>query len=76
MRFVSVVQQVLYVAPLQRDLSDVLITRVMRGADGSTDHRMLRSKLKLTLEPAKRCEAPRTRKINVRALAGETADEY
>lgn len=40
-----------YVITRQRDIRDVRITRVMRGADCWTDHMMLRSKFNLQFKP-------------------------
>lgn len=38
-----------YVIVRRRDLSEVLVTRVMRGAQGWTDHRLIRSRLKINI---------------------------
>ncbi|XP_076036407.1 uncharacterized protein LOC143022192 [Oratosquilla oratoria] len=43
-----------YVIVRQRDISEVLITRVMRGAEASTDHRLVRSILRLKIRPITR----------------------
>ena len=59
-----------YVLVRQCDLVDVMITRVMRGADCGTDHRMVRSKLKLQLRRPTRNTAP-ARKLNVAALRSD-----
>ncbi|CAH1233287.1 Hypp666 [Branchiostoma lanceolatum] len=40
-----------YVVTRQRDSSDVLITRVMSGADCWTDHRLVRSKCRIYIPP-------------------------
>lgn len=55
-----------YVIVRSRDLQDVTITRVMRGAECQTDHRMVRSVLKLVVKPPvnKRTLQP-VRKLNV-----------
>ena len=42
-----------YVITRQKDLSEVLNTRVMKGADYSTDHILVRSKLTFTRRKAK-----------------------
>ena len=57
-----------YVIVRQRDTEDVRITRVMRGADATTDHMLLRTKLKLIIRQAKRREAAKAR-VNVGRLA-------
>ncbi|XP_076041849.1 uncharacterized protein LOC143025728 [Oratosquilla oratoria] len=56
-----------YVIVRQQDRKDVLITKVMRGADCWTDHRLVRTKLRLHLRPPAR-KVPPTKKINVAAL--------
>ncbi|XP_063634609.1 uncharacterized protein LOC134805232 [Cydia splendana] len=43
-----------YVIVRKRDIQDVLITRAIRGAEGWTDHRLIRSKLKITLKAPRR----------------------
>ena len=40
-----------YVIVRRRDLNEVQITRAMRGAECSTDHRLARSTLRLTVRP-------------------------
>ncbi|XP_050675965.1 uncharacterized protein LOC126972906 [Leptidea sinapis] len=40
----------------RRDLRDVLITRAMRGAQGWTYHRLIRSRMKLYYKPPRRAE--------------------
>ena len=49
-----------YIIVRQRDLDDVRITRVMRGADCSTDHRMVRSEISMRVRPPirRRAAAP------------------
>ncbi|KAK3869758.1 hypothetical protein Pcinc_024986 [Petrolisthes cinctipes] len=43
----------------QKDHKDVMITRTMRGADGGTDHRLVRKKLNLKIRPPVcRCAPP------------------
>lgn len=56
-----------YIITRQSDLKDVMITRSMRGADGGTDHRLVRAKLNLKIRPPMRRCAPRAR-LNIRAL--------
>ena len=59
-----------YLLVRQKDLSDVRITRVMRGADCWTDHRLVRSKLSLQLRPRSRRTAKQpSKRLNVRALS-------
>ncbi|XP_049869331.1 uncharacterized protein LOC126369082 [Pectinophora gossypiella] len=43
-----------YVIVRKRDLSEVLTTRAMRGAQGWTDHQLVRSKLRLQLRTPRR----------------------
>ena len=43
-----------YVIVRRRGLNGVQITRVMRGAECSTDHRIIRSTLRLTIRPPAR----------------------
>ena len=50
----------------RRDLNEVQITRAMRGAECSTDHRLIRSILRLTVRPPARRQKPR-HKLNVHA---------
>lgn len=45
-----------YIIVRRRDLKDVLITRAMRGAQGWTDHRLIRSKMRLNYKPPRRAE--------------------
>ena len=40
-----------YVIVRKRDLQDVMITRVMRSAECWTDHRLVRSTMKLMIRP-------------------------
>ena len=56
-----------YVIVRRRDVKDVLITRAMRGADGWTDHRLVRTILQLRIRPPMRRQAPKKR-ININAL--------
>ena len=59
-----------FVITRQSDLKDVTITRSMRGADGGTDHRLVRTKLNLKIRPPIRRCAPPAR-LNIRALQDE-----
>lgn len=56
----------------QRDVSDVKITKVMRGACGDTDHCMVRSIMRLRLKPRQRRQAPVPR-LNVTSLRDANA---
>ena len=51
----------------QRNCKEVLHTRVMRGADCWTDHRLVKTTLRLTIRPPQRKQAPR-RKVNIQSL--------
>ena len=55
-----------YVIVRRRDLIEVQITRAMRGAECSTDHRLIRSSLRLTVRPPARRLKSR-HKLNVHA---------
>lgn len=58
-----------YVIVRRRDIRDVVITRVMRGAECQTDHMMLRCKLKMSIKPfARKTNAQTVRKLNVAPL--------
>ena len=58
-----------YVITRQKDRSDVLDTRVMRGADCATDHSMVRSKLALRIRPPRnKSKGKPPSKLNVRKL--------
>ena len=48
-----------YVIVRRRDMNEVQITRAMRGAECSTDHRLIRSTLRLTVRPPARRQKPR-----------------
>ena len=56
-----------YIITRKADSRDFLITKVMRGADGCTDHRMVRSKLRVHLRTPVRKSAP-SAKLNVGSL--------
>ena len=61
-----------YVITRQKDLNDVLDTRAMRGADCSTDHIMVRSKIAFTLRKAKiKTRGNSAYKLNVGKLRNE-----
>ena len=55
-----------YVIVRRRELNEVQITRAMRGAEYSTDHRLIRSILRLTVRPPARRQKPR-HTLNVHA---------
>ncbi|XP_033109346.1 craniofacial development protein 2-like [Anneissia japonica] len=58
-----------YVLTRRADIKDVCSTRALRGADCHTDYRMIRTKLKLTVDPPRRKTAPKpTKHLNVAAL--------
>lgn len=63
-----------YVIVRRKDMRDVMITRSMRGADGWTDHRLVRSVLKLRIRPPVRKQASRPR-LNIRALHNKDKSE-
>lgn len=45
-----------YVIVRRSDIKDVLITRAMRGAEGWTDHRLIRSQMRLHYKPPRRAQ--------------------
>ena len=55
-----------YVIVRRRDLNEVQITRAMRGAECSTDHRLTHYILRLTVRPPARIQKPR-HELNVHA---------
>ncbi|CAB3987233.1 Hypothetical predicted protein, partial [Paramuricea clavata] len=58
-----------YAIVRQRDLKDVCITQAMCGAECQTDHRMVRMKLKMIIQPQRRKVAFKdVRKLNVDRL--------
>ena len=64
-----------YVITRQKDLHDVLDTRVMRGADCATDHNMIRSRLAFQIRrQRKKTKGKPTPKLNVNKL--KTAECY
>ncbi|XP_076057203.1 uncharacterized protein LOC143034739 [Oratosquilla oratoria] len=56
-----------YVIVRRNDIKDVKITRAMRGADGCTDHRLVRSILHLKIRPPTRRQAPK-KHLDLKAL--------
>ena len=58
-----------YILVRQEDRSDVRVTKSMCGADCWTDHRLLVSKLNLTVQPQKRPQGQKLpKKLNVAKL--------
>lgn len=57
-----------YVIVRRTSISEVKITRAMRGADFSTDHRMILSKISLTIRPKTRINGS-TKKVNCGLLS-------
>ena len=62
-----------YVITRQKDLNDVLDTRVMRGADCATDHNLVRSKLAFRVRPLRKKKpgGKPTQKLNVSKLKNQ-----
>ena len=67
-----------YVITRQRDQNDILDTRAMRGADCSTDHVILRSKIAFVLQKTSNKTKGKPRpKLNVEKLRNEeTCKEF
>ena len=63
-----------YVIVRRRDLNEVQITRAMRGAERSADHRLILSTLRLTVRPPARRQKPRN-KLNVHAAHNQNIRE-
>ena len=63
-----------YVIVRRRYLNEVQITRAMRGAECSTDHRLIRSTLRLTVRPPARRQKPR-HNLNVHAAHNQNIRE-
>ena len=63
-----------YVIVTRRDLNDVQITGASRGAECSTDHRLIRSTLRLTVRPPARRHKP-MHKLNVHAAHNQDIRE-
>lgn len=57
-----------YIIVRQRDLKDVLITRAMRGAECWTDHRLIRSKMRICMKPRYRNTNHKTENIDYSCL--------
>ena len=58
-----------YAIVRSRDRTDVTITKVMRGAECQTDHKMIRMKLKMVIHPKiKKSSFKAVRKLNVSTL--------
>jgi len=57
-----------YVLVRQKDLKDVLHTRVMPSAECHTDHRLVRCKLRLHFKPKPRKGGPPTKKFDLKKL--------
>ena len=55
-------------------MNEVVITRVMRGAEASTDHKMVRTILRLKIRPPVRKKASKPR-LNLPALSDTTVRE-
>lgn len=64
-----------YVLLRRRDRRDVKITRAMRGADGWTDHNMLRTKLSLHLRPPSRRVAFSSKRLDTCKLRAQSHRE-
>ena len=56
-----------YIIVRQKDRRDVLVTRAMRGAECSTDHNLIRSKMQILIRPQRRRQPP-SRKLNCNRL--------
>ena len=59
-----------YVLVRQRDIKDVLHTRVMPSADCYTDHRLVRASLRLIIKPAAKKKGPQVKKLQIDSLQG------
>jgi exonuclease III len=57
-----------YILVRQRDLNDVLLTRVMPSAECHTDHRLVRCKLKLSFKPKPKKRGPNKKKFHLAML--------
>ena len=60
--------QIDFVIVRQRDLKDVRITRVMRGANCWTDHRLVVSKMHMSLRPPTQRRQQTTKRLNCAVL--------
>ena len=63
-----------YVIVWRYDMNEVQITRAMRWAECSTDHRLIRSTLRLTVRPPARRQKP-MHKLNVHAAHNQNIRE-
>lgn len=57
-----------YIIVRQKDVRDVLHTRVMPSADCYTDHRLVRAKVRLTIKPLEKRKGPLVMKLQVDRL--------
>ena len=57
-----------YIAISRNDLSTVIKTRAMRGAECSTDHRLIVSDMRLSIRPKTRLRSRTVKKLNTRLL--------
>ena len=57
-----------YILVRQRDVTDVLHTRVMPSADCYTDHRLVCTKIAFTFKPPPKKKGPQTKKLQVNGL--------
>ena len=61
-----------YALVRQSDTQDIISTRIMRGADCSTDHFLVRTICKFHIKPMRRrTKASVTKKVNVRSLVDD-----
>ncbi|XP_048486436.1 craniofacial development protein 2-like [Plutella xylostella] len=66
-----------YAIVRQADISQVLVTRVMRGAECWTDHKLVVTKVKLRLRPPVRSNRVNSARLDVNKLASmETRNSY
>ena len=63
-----------YVLVRRSDRHDVLLTRAMRGAECWTDHRMVRSTVRLHIRPLARKHKPK-RKLNVKVCRDPSVED-
>ena len=65
-----------YVITRQRDIQDFTTTRVLRGADCSTDHRLVRSILNIQIKPRSRhAAALPPKRLNVNLLRNDSTSQ-
>ncbi|XP_068713291.1 craniofacial development protein 2-like [Montipora foliosa] len=57
-----------YILVRQKDVNDVLHTRVMPSADCDTDHRLVRATIRLTIKPAVKRRSPQIKTLQVNRL--------